>query len=98
MSANTVALAVIFSPIIFGVAWAIFAVFGPRKPSIPFEELAAQQLPAACGEQVEHYRWEIVEGMSCPICSGNRKRAQKLIDDGRMADLIAAAVVARMKP
>lgn len=68
-----------------------------RKPAIPFSELAAQQPPAPCGNQYEHYRWKMVEGMPCPACAADRARAQKLADDERMADLIAAKVAAKLK-
>ena len=59
-----------------------------RKLKISFEDFAATQPPAPCGNQVKHVFAE-VHGLKCHVCA-ILEREQ---DENRLAEKIAAAVM-----
>lgn len=67
-----------------------------RLPRMTFEELIADKPDAPCGSKPDHYRWRLIEGMPCPMCTAAKQAAQERERDERMADLIAEAVVRRL--
>jgi|GEM_PF-6208806 len=64
-----------------------------KTKKITLEEYAATQPIPPCGEPVEHWEWILQIGMSCPMCDGKKRKEQEEIDENRMAEKIAAAVV-----
>jgi hypothetical protein len=68
-----------------------------KRHVVPFEEIAAAQPPAPCGEQTIHYHWELLEEMPCPRCAARRAAARRDADEERLATLIAAKVAALIK-
>lgn len=67
-----------------------------RRPVQTMEQLAAQQPPAPCGQQTEHYFWELIEGMPCPGCLARKQMRKEQAEREQMAQLIADAVVAKL--
>lgn len=67
-----------------------------RRPVQTMEQLAAEQPPAPCGEQTEHYFWTLIEGMPCPGCAARKQMRREQREREQMAQLIADAVVARL--
>lgn len=67
-----------------------------RPRPVAFRETVKSLPPAPCGDQYEHYYWTDLEGMSCPVCAGQKARRRELQAEDRLASKIANQVAQRL--
>ena len=68
-----------------------------RTPEVTWEEFLEDQPEAPCGDKQTHYRWTIVEGMTCPRCMANKAASRESQDREDLAERIASKVLAGLK-
>lgn len=66
-----------------------------KKPVMTQEEWAEKQPPAPCADQQQHYFWKL-NGISCPICAGQKEADKKIAEENRLAEKIAAKVAEKL--
>lgn len=68
-----------------------------NRPPVPhFRETVKSLPPAPCGKQYEHYQWEHIEGMSCPVCARQAAERKERAAEDRLAAKIADRVAQQL--